>query len=130
METAATPVLRLTLPLPPNMANWRGSKNWRAVAGAKAAYKQAAYVRVLQQTRAVDRAATVADRFIVRATLYVWGEMDEDNAVARLKPALDALQAARVLFNDKKPWCRLHGIPEQFVDRKNQRLELTIERAA
>jgi hypothetical protein len=51
--------------------------------------------------------------------------MDDDNALARIKWAADWLQTRGYIVDDKRPHCRF-TIPEQVIDRKNQRLVLTI----
>lgn len=121
--------MKLVLPLPPNRANAR--EHWRVTHNKRAAYYAAAQARVWQQTNAVSRGQFQPDAMVrVTATLYVWGRMDDDNAVARLKWALDLLRLMHIIRDDKRPWCRLSGIPEQRIDRTNQRLELVLEKVA
>jgi hypothetical protein len=67
------------------------------------------------------------DRYRVTATLYVHNRMDDDNAVARLKWPLDALVAAGLLVDDKRPYCELTGIPKQTIARREPRVELLLE---
>lgn len=77
----------------------------------------------------------------VRAVFHVWAKMDADNLQSRLKHALDALKAVRRIpmgdrhwrltmgtgwFYDDNPSCLVGLEVEQVVDRKNQRLELTL----
>lgn len=122
--------MKLVLPLPENRANRKGSTHWARVKGDRDAYVQAAKVAVWQQAKAGARAALADGHVAVTATLYVWARMDDDNAVARLKWPLDVLKKTGVIHDDKRPWCRLTGIPEQVIDRKHQRVELVIEAAA
>lgn len=122
--------MKLILPLPENRANRRGSTHWARVKGDRDTYKQAACVAVWQQTTATQRGELGVGHVAVTATLYVWQYMDDDNAVARLKWPLDVLKRTGVLHDDKRPWCRLSGIPEQKIDRTNQRLELVLEKVA
>lgn len=114
--------LTLTLPLPPNMANAR--MHWRTKDGKRAVYLAACDTR--QLLGSVPRPpATTMDRVELRSTLYLWATMDDDNALARIKWAADWLKTRGYIVDDKRPHCRF-TIPEQVIDRANQRLELTI----
>lgn len=116
--------LKIVLPLPPNRANAR--EHWRVTLRKKSAYYTAATLHILNQTKPSQRHSGLPMK--VSATLYVWAMMDDDNSVARLKWSLDALKLAGMIRDDKRPWCALSGIPVQVIDRKNQRVELTLER--
>lgn len=118
--------LTLTLPMPSNRANRKGSGHWRTVKRDHDAYLNAAVVRILQQSKSDQRALLASEPVVVTAIFYVWSVMDDDNCVARMKVPLDALKHAGVLKDDKRPWCRLSGIPEQVIDRKQQRIVLTL----
>ena len=72
----------------------------------------------------------VAGQVLVTAKLYVWSQMDDDNAVARLKWVLDALKLSGLVRDDKRPWCSLTGIPAQEIDRSKQRVEIWLEKVA
>ena len=124
-EGEAVSALRIVLPVPPNRGNDRS--HWRKVAREKAAYYAAARVRILQQTTVAQRAAGPDDHFVVSAALFVWNRFDDDGAVALLKWPIDALGYARVLYQDKRPWCALAGIPNQHIDRKSPHIVLLIE---
>lgn len=63
---------------------------------------------------------------VVHATFYTWNEMDQDNLTARIKDALDALVDARLVEDDSPKYLTLVQ-PSQYIDRKNQRLELVID---
>ena len=60
--------------------------------------------------------------------MYVWAYLDEDNSMARLKWTLDWLRGAGYVEDDKKRNLTFAGIPEQVIDRKNQRLEVRLRR--
>lgn len=54
----------------------------------------------------------------VRATLVLGAAMDDDNAVARCKWALDALVKLCYLADDRRKVLRWEAFPEQVVSRK------------
>jgi hypothetical protein len=117
-----TAPLTLTLPMPPNMANGRG--HWRTKNRERLAYldqcKALWYARQLPAVPLpIPRAVTLG------STLYLWAHMDDDNALARIKHAADFLTWAGYIVDDKRPHCRF-TIPEQVIDRKDQRLVLTL----
>lgn len=115
--------MKYTLPLPPNMAN--GRVHWRAKYEAQKTW--AAHAIVVEPK--LRGSQQVTPRAVVTAVLYVHQAMDDDNAVARIKWCLDLLVRRGILAGDKRPQCQLAGIPDQFVDRKNPRVELTVEPA-
>jgi hypothetical protein len=121
--------ITITLPMPSNRANRKGSSHWRGVYRDRGLYIGAAQTHALAQTRVQQRMATASTCYRITATLYVWAMMDDDNAVARLKWPLDALRGIGILFSDKRPYCALAGIPAQVIDRKHQRIELILEPA-
>lgn len=112
--------LRLVLPLPENLANAR--LHWRA----KLARKKA-YWRKLDLIRPALPPAPPAPlaRAEIRATLYLYNPMDDDNAMARLKWAVDWL-AGLYIAGDARKALKWVGIPEQVIDRKRPRVELVI----
>lgn len=117
-------VLTFTLPLPPNLANGRmhwwdrvkGQRNWQ-------------WRALVAERRLHGRPEPMA-RARVTAVFYVKQVMDDDNAVARLKWALDLLKVRRFILDDRRPHLELTGIPEQHVDHKAPRLELRLEEVA
>jgi hypothetical protein len=118
--------MKLTLPLPPNRANARG--HWRKIQREKEAYDNRAHLELFRQFGAFPF-VNVVDPVNVTATLYVWSVMDDDNCVARLKWPLDCLKRYGLIVDDKHPHCTLTGIPEQVIDRKNQRVEIELNAA-
>ena len=120
--------MRLTLQLPANRANAR--EHWATTHRRRKAYYEQAYLDLYHQLGPPRQKKNHIDPAIVTATLYVWSLMDDDGATARLKWPLDALVNFGVLVDDKRPHCRLAGIPEQVIDRKRPRVELTVEVAA
>lgn len=115
-------VLTLTLPLPPNLANAR--LHWRAKHRKRADYL--ASLEMLRITRQIPPAPPAPFRAVTLGShLYVWSFLDDDNALARIKWAADFLTRAGYIVDDKRPHCRF-TIPDQTVDRKAQRLVLTL----
>ena len=112
----------LVLPLPPNLAN--GRQHWRVKLAAKQRYYDAARLALLAQTGPVR---TMEPPRVVRVvlTLYLHQEMDHDNAVARCKWLLDSLVGHGLLYADSPRWCELF-MPGQVIDRKAQRVEITL----
>jgi Holliday junction resolvase RusA-like endonuclease len=66
------------------------------------------------------------DRVTIKATLYVWQMSDQDNLVARLKWPLDYLVKRRFILDDSPKVLEWVGMPDQKIDRKNQRVEIEI----
>ncbi len=132
-----TDVLTVTLPLPPNLLNT--SKHWRARAREKNAYYEAANLALTAQLK--GKLEGWPGRVHAEITFYLWNKMDKDNRTARLKYVWDSLvrygawdltpaerkfvTRGRLLIDDSDEFLD-HGIPEQVVDRKNQRVVLTL----
>ncbi len=128
--TAKVPALVLTLPMPMNLANAR--MHWRVKQKAKKAYWD--HLNILATCRVVFGPdlhrippAPVAPfaRARIASLMFVGAKMDADNAMARHKWALDWLQGAGYIANDRNlEWV---GVPEQVVKRDgNYRLVLTL----
>ena len=117
----------LELPLPPNLAN--GRWHWRVKVKKRTAYLQ--YARTaIYRLGLVDRKWP---HVTVRPTLIVWNRMDADNAVARLKWAIDALSYNGVIPDDRPQFLRYDfdpttGGPYQEINRtrNGQKLVLVI----
>ena len=58
--------------------------------------------------------------------MYLWSTQDADNLMARLKWPLDYLTRAGFIADDSPAVLDWVGMPEQFVDRKNQRIEIEL----
>lgn len=120
--------MRLVLPLPPNAANSR--RHWRVALKDKKAYwgvLDAMWVArmIPPPTRnLLDGPARIS------VTYYIWNPMDDDNAMARLKPLIDWLVGAGYLPGDSRKVLKWAGIPEQVIDRKRPRVEIEISEAA
>ena len=117
-----TDVLTITLPLPPNRGNAR--EHWRVTSKRREAYQMEAYVALKDQLD--GKLEGWPGRATLTATLYVWGKMDPDNRVARLKWPIDNLVAYGLLVDDSDEYLTFTEIPTQVVDRKRQRIELTL----
>lgn len=111
-------VMKLVLPLPPNRANSRW--HWREESRRKNTFylmSTALYPRLPAQT---------LERCDISCDLYVWSLMDTDNAYGRLKWVLDWLQAREYITDDSPKVIETLTV-RQYIDRKNQRLELELE---
>jgi hypothetical protein len=118
--------LVITLPLPVNLAN--GRMHWREKDRDRKAYFE--HCDVLSMTKGIrwldgEPAKRPAALGFV---LHVGNQMDDDNALARVKWAVDWLFTRRFLVEDKRPWCSM-SIPSQVItrDKNKQRLEITIK---
>ena len=114
--------MRVTLPLPPNMANSR--MHWRTKNRKRQDYYQYAMVLAMK-----DAPRAPLPKARVRVTLYVWALMDYDNMIARLKWPLDVLVDAGWIVDDGPDCLEFAEMPSQFVDRKGQRVEIELEAA-
>jgi hypothetical protein len=83
-------------------------------------YKEAAKATILAQLREQMPAVVttpIFSRAQYTAEFWVAGRYDDDNIVALLKWPQDALKWAGIVRDDKRPWLRLAGVPEQHVVR-------------
>lgn len=111
-------MMRFVLPLPPNMANAR--MHWAAKNRKRATYTLAC---TCADSRRPDEPIAPAR---VRATLYLWNKMDEDNLTARLKWVIDWLVEREILLDDHPDCMTLEDVSQE-IDRKHQRVEITVE---
>ena len=118
-------MIRMTLPLPPNVANQR--KHWRAKLKQKNSYWNVC--STLRHARKVPKPPDgwPHERSRITVTLYVHNLMDHDNAMARLKWLLDWLVAWDYLADDNPRALEWSGMPSQEIDRRNPRVEIQIE---
>ncbi len=109
--------MKITLPLPENRANAR----WHWTTERK---KRDDYY--LRATMACQwRPQKPLQALKVHATLYTYNRMDEDNLAARMKWPMDWMELRGFVEDDK----HIALTCEQAVDRKNQRVEITLEAA-
>lgn len=114
------------LPLPPNLANSRW--HWRVKQNKKKQYYAALdLLRVAKLLPPVPSEPwPVAE---VRAEMVLGAAMDDDNAMARCKWALDWIVRAGYLVDDRRKALRWAGFPSQDVTRKRDyTLTLTLTR--
>lgn len=118
--------MKITAPLPPNMANSR--MHWRVKLKAKKAYWESLNNRAMlgQMPLSPGVSRTGWGPMRVAATLYVHNPMDDDNAMARVKWLIDWLVTNDYLPGDSRKHIEWAGIPHQVVDRKNPRVELEL----
>lgn len=116
--------LTFVLPMPPNLANAR--MHWRRKHREKLDYwmildAKLAWKDLPNPPRRPWPHATI------RSTMYLGASMDDDNAMARHKWALDWLVSRGYLVDDRKRCLTWDGFPAQVVKRDgNYRLEITI----
>lgn len=123
--------MKITLPLPPNMANSRF--HWRVKHNKRTAYFDACGMIAFDRHNAwwveAWRGGPPA-KAKVKATIYCGGRMDHDNAIARLKWPIDWLVANGWLVGDKPSQLEWVWPIEQIVKRKQQyRVEFELEAA-
>jgi hypothetical protein len=114
--------LTLTLPLPPNLANSR--MHWR-----KKNRERRDYLAICDEYQLLGLVPppprSPLDGVTLASVLHCWAIHDDDNALSRGKWAYDWLKTRGYIVDDKRPHCRF-TIPEQVIDRKDQRLVLTL----
>lgn len=122
--------MKITLPLPPNMANSR--THWRVKNKQRKAYFNAC--EILAETSAKLTAKEWHDeppaRAKAKATIYCGGRMDQDNAIARLKWPVDWMVRAGYLIGDNSDQLEWDWPITQVVKRDgNYRVEFELESA-
>lgn len=116
-------LIKITLPLPPNMANASWA-HWGPKHKDRVSYEDVCDIAMLDVAGVFLTIKIPKAR--IRATLYMWNRMDEDNLTARLKWPVDWLVKRGVLVDDSPKHLEWE-MPQQFVDRKNPRVEIELE---
>ena len=119
--------LTLELPLPENLGNAR--MHWRVKLARKKAYWQTLNTLLAAKKLPKPPAEPITPA-LASVHFYVWNVMDRGNAMARLKWIEDWLTAHGYIADDSPEHLDYAGFPEQTIDRRNQRVEVTVERAA
>ena len=114
-------MIELTLPLPPNRGNSRD--HWAVSAKKKKAYTAECAIACQEL---LDNGLVFKSRVRISMDFYVWSLNDWDNLVNRAKWAWDALVKFGIIEDDSPKYVDLGNVT-QIVDRKAQRLELSIE---
>ena len=113
-----------TFPLPPNRANARG--NWR-----RHHFGQKAFWTALDERQGAGLLpgppARPWGKVYATVTLYVWGRMDTGNALNRVKWIEDWLVSRGYVVDDSEAHFEYRALPRQVIDRKNQRVTMTLE---
>lgn len=123
--------ITITVPMPPNLTNRRsGGNNWRSVASEKKRY-----MKMLDERQGYGLIpappAQALTRTVLRSTMYLGHAMDEDNAVARHKWAIDWLRTRGYVRKDSPDSLTWAAFPEQVVRRGQEyRIEITLREAA
>lgn len=115
----------LVLPLPANLGNAR--MHWRKKNRMKKDYYLTLDL-LLAAKKIRKPPRKVWDQATITVEMYVWSLMDLDNAFARLKWPLDWLSIQGYIADDRIRNLKYSAFPTQEVDRKNQRLVLTLEK--
>lgn len=123
--------MKITLPLPPNMANSR--THWRVKNKERKAYFDRCSILGALSAHTGEHDPSKwhpPERAKVRATIYCGGQMDQDNAIARLKWPIDWMVKVAYLSGDKSSQLEWHWPIEQIVKRGQQyRVEFELEAA-
>jgi Holliday junction resolvase RusA-like endonuclease len=113
--------LTLVLPLPLNLANSR--MHHMVKHRKKVAYWEALDLR--KSARMIPRPPLIPPSFAkVDIVLYVWAKCDKGNAYNRVKWVEDWLTSRGYISGDREDQIEL--VVTQKVDRKNQRMQVTI----
>lgn len=116
--------LVLTLPMPENVANAR--MHWRTKHRARKSYFGVCDGRQGMGQIAPPPLQAFAHATI-QATMYLGASMDHDNALARLKWAVDWLVTRGYLLDDNRACLAWDGLPHQIIKRDgNYRVVLTL----
>lgn len=113
--------MKLVLPLPPNRGNGLRGHHWAVEERQKNNY----YLECLSRY-SLNRPPKPYQRARISVKLFTHQPMDEDNLHARLKFPIDWLQEREYIVDDS-PKVLVWGPVTQAIDRKNQRLEITLE---
>lgn len=126
-STPTTLPVTFILPLPPNMANAR----WHWAAKHRARQEYFLELANLYILGLIPKPPAEPFPYVfISSTLYLLSQMDEDNALARIKWPVDWLKRHGYIVDDRIPHARF-TIPAQVVSRKAQsRLELTLTAGA
>ena len=119
--------MKIVLPLPPNMAN--GRMHWRVKNRKRENYMQVCTAYRSNGWTEGKRPRKPLTRATIAVTLFLHQPMDADNRMARCKWPVDWLKADGWIVDDSDKHLTWLAIPEQRVDRKNPRVEITLEAA-
>ncbi len=112
------------LPLPPNIGNLRA--HWRVKNRQKHEYWLLCDIAMRLKWPVRGQPWTKAT---ISAHFYVWNLMDDDNAMSRVKFPVDWLVRQGYIVDDSRKVLTWSGLPDQTIDRSDQRLVLTLEEA-
>lgn len=115
----------IVMPMPVNLGNarlhWRtkleSKKGYFAMCDTLASVHNKAGLPTSLPYRVVPPPPVPMGRVLCSAHMVLGGPMDDDNAMARLKFALDWLVRRGYLTNDNRQWLTWAGLPAQTVSR-------------
>ena len=116
--------MKLIFPMPPNLANSR--MHWRTKHNAKKSLWAYMDVRQIFDIGFPKPPREPMAKATISSVMYLGGAMDDDNAMNRHKWLLDWLKSRGYIMDDRKKCLTWAGLPEQVIDRKNQRIEITL----
>lgn len=123
-------ILRFRLPMPENLTNRKSGKgHWRTIHNEKKRYQ--AHLDLLLTGGIIPPPPEVPmAKAKITSAMTLGGAMDDDNALARHKVAVDWLRTRGYIKSDRKTCLSWTGLPTQRITRKNEPcLELTLEAA-
>jgi Holliday junction resolvase RusA-like endonuclease len=115
----------LIIDLPPRELHPNARAHWRAQAKAKGSYRPRSAELLWAQLHERDVDAPLWVRAIIQLDFYHprGPFQDPDNALAWAKTAIDAMQDAKILADDREI---IYLPPGQFIDKLRPRLEIGV----
>ncbi len=113
----------LTLPVPDGAIAGNNRGHWATTHRARTDAKNNAYYLAINDGHKDLHLAPVS----ITIDWHGWNKPDYDNAIARLKPAIDGLVLAGVIPDDSPEHVRQIAVRTIAIDRKSPRVTLTIQ---
>lgn len=128
MAVETTDSLTITLPVPDSNTGGNARGHWSRVYKArKRVAKEAKQVCNSERVKAGVREETWSPVNII-IDWYGWNHADRDNIASRCKPILDGIVHAGLIPDDGPQHVRSVQVRRVEVDRKDPRVEITVER--
>lgn len=123
-------MITITLPLPPRSLSPNGRSHWATKSRATKKYRRDAELAAVSAMMELNMRFAPQWELATAKVSFYWrtaAKHDSDNSTASIKAGFDGIADAGVIKNDS-------GLtpmpPEMFVDRKNPRVEITIQEIA